>query len=84
MGNAIKQRGSDFEANPIACNGIEECRTALLRASKGVLPHNFIEGMACKGGCVGGAGCLNHDDKNAKKINDYASEATVKTIENDK
>lgn len=84
VGNDIKQRGSDFEANPIACNGIEECRTALLRASKGVLPHNFIEGMACKGGCVGGAGCLNHDDKNAKKINDYASEATVKTIENDK
>ena len=27
-----------------------------MRASKGVLPNNFIEGMACVGGCVGGSG----------------------------
>lgn len=45
--------GSEFR--PLACDGIEECRTALLKASKGILPENFIEGMACMGGCIGGA-----------------------------
>ena len=78
---SIKERGSAFEVNPISCNGIEECRVALLRASKGVLPQNFIEGMACKGGCVGGAGCLNHDDKNANKIDEYAKEAVKNSAE---
>ena len=54
---ALKEQGvTDFELNPIACDGIEQCKTALMRASKGVLPNNFIEGMACVGGCVGGSG----------------------------
>lgn len=77
---ALKESGSSFEASPISCSGIEECRVALIRASKGMLPHNFIEGMACKGGCINGAGCLSHSDKNPQKIVDYASSASAKTI----
>lgn len=77
---AVLESGSSFELKSIACNGIEECKIALLKASKGVLPYNFIEGMVCKGGCVGGAGCLNHDVQNAKKVDDYAREAGEKTI----
>ncbi len=78
---ALKESNSEFEASPIACNGIDECRVALLRATKGVLPHNFIEGMACKDGCIGGAGCLSRGEKNRKKITSYAESATAKTIE---
>ena len=53
----------DFEFNPIVCDGIDKCRTALLKASKGVLPNNFIEGMACVGGCIGGHGNpARHED----------------------
>ena len=40
-----------------------------------------IEGMACKDGCISGAGCLSHGEKNRKKITDYAESATAKTIE---
>ena len=36
---------------------------ALLKKNKGVLNANFIEGMACVGGCIGGAGCLTHGEK---------------------
>lgn len=81
VGQALKESGSTFDASPIACSGIDECRVALLRATKGVLPHNFIEGMACKDGCISGAGCLSHGEKNRKKITDYAESATAKTIE---
>ncbi len=64
VAQALKERGITAEFKPIACNGIEECRVALLKASKGVLDGNFIEGMACVGGCVGGAGNLTHSEKN--------------------
>ena len=77
---AIKESGKEFEFEPIVCSGIEECRTALLRANKGMLPHNFIEGMACIGGCVNGAGCLTHSDKNKAKIDEYAKASTAKTL----
>lgn len=79
MKQGISEHGSDFEFKPIACNGIEECRTALLRRNKKVLPANFIEGMACVGGCVGGAGCLTHSDKNFADVNAYGKAAIEST-----
>ncbi|MEG0751666.1 MAG: 4Fe-4S dicluster domain-containing protein [Oscillospiraceae bacterium] len=78
---ALKEQGlDDFELNAIACDGIEECRLALLRASKGVLPNNFVEGMACVGGCIGGAGCLTHGTKDKNEVDKYGREAMEKTI----
>ena len=59
---------------------IEACRMALLKASKNVLPGNFIEGMACVGGCIGGAGCLTHEEKNKAEVDKYGREAYEKTI----
>ena len=79
----LPESGSTFELSPISCSGIEECRVALIRASKGMLPHNFIEGMACKDGCIGGAGCLSHGEKNRKKIDDYATSASKKVLTED-
>jgi len=80
---AIKEHGiTDFEYKPIACDGIEECRTALLKASKKMLAENFIEGMACTGGCIGGAGCLTHGPKDKKEVDRYGMEAYEKTIKN--
>lgn len=53
----LKEQGADdFNYRPVVCEGIDQCKTALLKASKGVLDGNFIEGMACIGGCVGGCG----------------------------
>ena len=57
---AMKERGNtEFKLVATKCNGIEECRVALLKLSKGLDVGNFVEGMACTGGCVGGAGCIN-------------------------
>lgn len=69
-----------FDANPIICNGIEECKLALLKASKGVLKENFIEGMACKDGCIGGPACLTHGIKDKLAVDKYGKEALEKTI----
>lgn len=76
----LKEQGIDFDLKPVSCDGIEECRMALLKKSKGVLDVNFIEGMACIGGCIGGAGCLTHGEKNKSEVDKYGREAHEKTI----
>ena len=82
--DAVKQglieQKIDFALKPIACDGIEECRIALLKKNKNILDANFIEGMACTGGCIGGAGCLTHGEKNKSEVDKYGREALEKTI----
>ena len=81
VAEGLKERGlTDFECKSVSCDGIEECRIALLKASKGVLDANFIEGMACVGGCIGGAGCLTHGEKSKAEVDKYGKEAMEKTI----
>ena len=77
----LKEQGLDsFELKACACDGIEECRLALFKKSKNLLDANFIEGMACIGGCIGGAGCLTHGEKNKAEVDKYGREALEKTI----
>lgn len=80
VAQALKEQNIDFEVRSAVCDGIEACKTALLKKSKGVLDANFIEGMACVGGCIGGAGCLTHGEKNRKQVDEYGREALEKTI----
>ncbi len=73
---ALKEQGmTDFELKPCSCNGIEECKLALLKKSKGLSDVNFIEGMACFGGCIGGAGCLTHGERNKTDVEKYGLQA---------
>lgn len=76
----IKESGSDFELKAISCDGIEACKIALLKKSKNLIDVNFIEGMACTGGCVGGAGCLTHGEKNKVKVEEHGKQSSAKTI----
>ncbi|MDE5945810.1 MAG: 4Fe-4S dicluster domain-containing protein [Oscillospiraceae bacterium] len=83
ISQAIKEQGlTNFNFKPVTCNGIEECRIALLKASKNrkILDGNFIEGMACSGGCIGGAGCLTHGAKSKVDVDKYGKQAMDKTI----
>ncbi len=75
-----EQNITDFQLKAVACDGIEECKIALLKKSKNVLDANFIEGMACNGGCIGGAGCLTHGEKSKAEVDKYGMEAYEKTI----
>ena len=76
----LKEQNIDFDLKPCVCDGIEACRMALLKKSKNALDANFIEGMACLGGCIGGAGCLTHGEKNKAEVDKYGREAYEKTI----
>lgn len=81
VAQALKEIGKpEFALKPIVCDGIEMCKTALLKKSKNVLDANFIEGMACVGGCIGGAGCLTHGEKNKAEVEKHGKEAAKQTI----
>lgn len=81
VAEGLKEHGiEDFELKACSCDGIEACRVALLKKSKNLLDANFIEGMACVGGCIGGAGCLTHGEKNKAEVDKYGKEALEKTI----
>ena len=80
VSQAMKEQNIEFDLKPAVCDGIEACKLALLKKSKNVLDANFIEGMACIGGCIGGAGCLTHGEKNKSEVDKYGREAMEKTI----
>ena len=76
----LEQGFDNFELRAVSCDGIEECKVALLKKNKNVLDANFIEGMACNGGCIGGAGCLTHGPRDKAQVDSYGREAKEKTI----
>lgn len=82
----VKEKSLNFTVKAETCDGIEACKTALLRAKAGKLDKNFIEGMACVGGCVGGACSLNHEVKGRVKVDQYGKksprEGVVDALEN--
>lgn len=81
VAEGLKEQGfTDFALKACSCDGIEECKIALMKKSRNLLDANFIEGMACVGGCIGGAGCLTHGEKNKAEVDKYGREALEKTI----
>ena len=81
IAEGLKERGIEgFDLRAVPCDGIEACRVALLKASKRMLDGNFIEGMACIGGCIGGAGCLTHGDVNKIKVDKHGKTSLKQDI----
>ncbi len=80
MTQAFKEQNIDFDFKPLICSGIKESKVALMKASMNKLKENFIEGMACEGGCVGGPCCLTHGPKNPRQIDAYGKESHHKTM----
>ena len=53
---SLKETGESTDIKVEVCNGAAECKKALMLMKAGRLKADFIEGMACPGGCVGGPG----------------------------
>ena len=65
----FEEMGEDINPNVLRCNGALECKKALLLMKVGRLAEDFVEGMACVGGCVGGPS-KNMTEIAAKKTRD--------------
>jgi iron only hydrogenase large subunit-like protein len=77
----VPRRAQTF--NPIKVDGIPDCQKLLEQIRDGELHFNFIEGMACKGGCVGGPGRILSPVEGTDQVNQYGSAAHSETpVEN--
>ena len=56
-------------------DGLRECRKMLLMARKGLRNGYLLEGMACPGGCVAGAGTITPVAQSTKNIEKYKAAA---------
>ena len=65
----LKETGENAEINVMKCNGAAECKKALMLLKIGKLPDDFVEGMVCVGGCVGGPS-KHKSELEAKKARD--------------
>ena len=77
----VPKRAESFY--PLQVDGIPACQQALEAISKGKPDANFIEGMACKGGCVGGPARILPPEVGTGLVNDYGAASHAPTpVEN--
>jgi len=60
-------------------DGVIGCKNMLKEISEGNIHANFIEGMGCGGGCVGGPKSLIDKETARQSVNDYGERAKSKT-----
>lgn len=59
--------------------GLSNCRKMVLMAKAGKRNGYLLEGMACPGGCVGGAGTIINQNKANGCVQTYANQSAINT-----
>lgn len=75
---AIKKIDPEREVKVQAAQGLKNCRQMMRLAKAGKLNGYLLEGMACPGGCVAGAGTLQPVTKSTALVNMYKNKADKK------
>ena len=76
----MKETGHEVEPKVYKANGAADCKKALMLMKMDRLPEDFIEGMACEGGCVGGPSSFSDQNATKKTREDMISCADCRTI----
>ena len=76
--DVLKELRPDMEVKIANAEGLKECRQLLKLATLGKYDGYLLEGMACPGGCVAGAGTMQPVKKSQAAVNIYASKANHK------
>ena len=80
--DVIHQTHPDMEVKTARAEGLRECRKLMTLAKAGKYKGYLLEGMACPGGCVAGAGTLLPVELAANVVGRYQKEAdTVSPLE---
>ena len=73
--NLIHETNPELEVKTARAEGLRDCRKLMTLAKVGKYNGYLLEGMACPGGCVAGAGTLLPVDLAAKVVGKYQDEA---------
>ena len=75
--NVVKGMAPDVEMKIMGAEGLRECRKMMTLAKAGKLNGYLLEGMACPGGCIAGAGTIRPIKKAAALVEKYKKEAPL-------
>ena len=75
VADLVKKEHPDREVKTARAEGLRDCRKLMTMAKAGKYKGYLLEGMACPGGCVAGAGTILPIDKAAKFVEKYSKEA---------
>ena len=73
----IHETDPDVEVKTARAEGLRDCRKLMTLAKAGKYNGYLLEGMACPGGCVAGAGTLLPVEVAAKVVGNYQKEANA-------
>ena len=76
VANAIKRLDPEREIKVVNAEGLKECKKMLQLAKAGKYNGYLLEGMACPGGCIAGAGTLEPLKKSTTALEKMMKEAT--------
>ena len=75
----IKETNPDAEIKTARAEGLRDCRKLMTLAKAGKYNGYLLEGMACPGGCVAGAGTLLPVELAANVVGRYQNEADAES-----
>ena len=73
----VHKQNPDLEVKTARAEGLRECRKLMALAKSGKYKGYLLEGMACPGGCVAGAGTILSVEQATKIVGKYQQEATT-------
>ena len=77
--NLVHETHPEMEVKTARAEGLRECRKLMTLAKAGKYNGYLLEGMACPGGCVAGAGTLLPVDLAANVVGRYQKEAKTES-----
>ena len=77
--NLVHETHPELEVKTARAEGLRECRKLMTLAKAGKYNGYLLEGMACPGGCVAGAGTLLPVDLAANVVGRYQKEAKTES-----
>ncbi len=72
---SLNEQNIEFELKPASADGIDNVKSMANKAKSPNREFNFLEGMVCVGGCIGGPGALTHEFKDVGELNKYSKAA---------
>ncbi len=77
--NLIRETNPEVEVKTARAEGLRDCRKLMLLAKAGKYNGYLLEGMACPGGCVAGAGTILPVELAAGVVSRYQKEADAES-----
>lgn len=78
--NYIKDKNFGIEFNPVKASGADDIKKVMTMARGGRLQGNFIEGMMCEGGCIGGPATMVSIMKSKPQLVKFSAQSSKKSV----